>query len=480
MKVSLTTTLSASLLLSASAISLHADRHAAETPPNILFILVDDLGWNSLGSYGSVFFDTPHLDRLAEQSVRFTDAYSPSPACTPSRYAILTGKSPARTGITHIPFFNRWPTRHELALRSPHIPERVPDHVRTLAHQLQERGYVTGQGGKWHMYHTQEEFGFDVGFTGHGIHEFPGASTTRRDNNQHIWDRFENEFPDLAEGEFLECELVTRAIDFMNDNKDRHWFYYYDPFLVHTPILSRHKWLIDKYRERFEKQGIELVNPTYAAMVETLDHTVGQLLDELERLGLRDNTIIIFSSDNGAVAELHAHPFIVSDNSPLFQGKVTMYEGGIRVPLLVDWPGVTEPGRVTDVPVDLKDLFPTILEMVGAEIPSGQVHDGVSWVPLLRGEENFERGPLYWHYPHIVNPRPRFPGRDTHFVGVARQGDWKLILSYEDDSMELFNLRDDIGESNNLAKTHPERAQQMKRDLQTWLRDIGANMPRKK
>ncbi|MDV7392444.1 sulfatase-like hydrolase/transferase, partial [Arthrospira platensis SPKY1] len=186
--------------------------------------------------------------------------------------------------------------------------------------------------------------------------------------------------------------------------------------------------MIDKYRERFEKQGIELVNPTYAAMVETLDHTVGQLLDELERLGLRDNTIIIFSSDNGAVAELHAHPFIVSDNSPLFHGKVTMYEGGIRVPLLVDWPGVTEPGSVTDVPVDIIDLFPTILEMVGAEIPAGQVHDGVSWVPLLRGEENFERGALFWHYPHIVNPRPRFPGRNTHFVGVARQGDWKLIL----------------------------------------------------
>lgn len=276
------------------------------------------------------------MDKLAEQSLLFTDAYSPSPACTPSRFAVLTGQSPARTGITHIPYFNTWPTRHDVALRSPHIPSRVPDSIRTLAHQLKERGYVTGQGGKWHMDHSQEEFGFDVGHTGHGIHEFEGASTTRRDNNQQVWDRYENEFPDLAEGEYLECELVTRANRFIRENRDRPWFYYYDPFLVHTPILNRHKWLIDKYAARFEQMGVDWVSPTYAAMVETMDHTVGQILAELDRQGLRENTIVIFSSDNGGVAELHAHPFNVGDNSPLFHGKVSMYEGGMRVPLLID------------------------------------------------------------------------------------------------------------------------------------------------
>lgn len=472
------TALSASFLLAAPWASLQAEA-PSEKKPNILFILADDLGWSSLGCYGSKYYDTPNIDRLAKQSLRFTDAYAPSPACTPSRFAILTGQSPARTGVTHIPFFNRWPTRHDVALKSPQIPNRVPDNLRTIAHQLRERGYVTGQGGKWHMDNTQEEFGFDVFHKGYGIHDFPGASTTRKDNNQKIWDRFENEFPDLKPGEFAECDLVNRAKTFINENKDRPWFYYYDPFLVHTPILNRQKWLIDKYRKRFDEMGVE-INPTYAAMIETLDWTVGQILDEVDRLGLRENTIVIFSSDNGGVEELHHYPYVVGDNSPLLHGKVSMYEGGIRVPLLVDWPGVTKPDTVTDAPVDLIDLYPTILEIAGASLPKGQVIDGTSLVSLLRGDESFKRGPLYWHYPHIVTPNKRFPKRNTHFVGVTRQGDWKLILSYEDDSLELYNLREDLGETTNLAASQPERAQQMKADLQKWLNSVGARMPTRK
>lgn len=466
-------------LISALVLLLSLLPAQAERPPNILFILIDDLGWSDVGAYGSPYFDTPHVDKLASEGLRFTDAYAPSPACTPSRFALLTGQSPARTGITHIPWFNRHRTGGQFSIQAPLIPERAPDDIRTIAHLLKAQGYATGQWGKWHMANTPEEFGFDQGGAHKsGIHDFPGASTTIRANNGEIWERFMTEFPDLEPGEFLECELVDKAVGFINEHRDQPWFYYYDPLLVHTPILSRHKWLIDKYTERFERMGVTHVNPTYAAMVETMDWTVGQIIAAVEDLGLRDDTLIVFTSDNGGLVENVGFPERVTDNSPLYRGKVTMYEGGLRIPLIVDWPGVTRPGTQTDAVVDLIDFYPTLAEITGAAFAPGQPYDGVSLVPLLRDGEVPDREALFWHFPHVKHaPRGHFSDPYTPFTGVMRKGDWKLILSYADDSARLFNLATDIGEAVNLAAEQPDQVASMKRRFQAWLDAIGARMP---
>lgn len=452
-----------------------------QAPPNVLVIMADDLGWRDLGCYGSPYFDTPNIDALARQGTLFTNAYAAAPTCTPSRYAFLTGQHPARTGITNIPWFNQfigktWPM---YALEAPHVPERLDGDVTTIAHVLQARGYATGQWGKWHMGNTPAEFGFDQGASGKsGIHDFPGASTAPRESNQHVWDKYLSEFPSLDTGEFQQCELVDKALSFIDAHRDQPWFYYYDPLLVHTPILSRHKWLIDKYTERFDEMGVTDINPTYAAMVETLDWTVGEILAGLERMGERDETIIIFTSDNGALVENIHWPRHVSSNDPLYGGKVSLHEGGIRVPLIVQWPGRTAPGTASHVPNTTTDLYPTILDMTGAPAPAGWTLDGESLAPALDGTGTVERDALFWHFPHFNNFRNvRHDERVSAFEGVIREGDWKLVVSYTDGSTLLFNLADDIGERTDLADEYPEVAERLKTRLGAELSAVNARMP---
>lgn len=446
--------------------------------PNVLFIMVDDLGWSGLGCYGSPFFDTPNIDRLAERGLLFTDAYSSAPSCTPTRNAFLTGQHPARTGITHIPWFNQHRTAPRYSVRSPIIPDKMEGPVVTIAHLLQQNGYATGQWGKWHMNNTPEEFGFDMGGDRkYGIHDFPGASTAPRDNNRDVWDRYLTEFPDLEYGEYLGCELVDKAIEFITAHKDQPWFYLYDPFLVHTPILSRHKWLIDKYTERFEKMGVTNVNPTYAAMTETLDWTVGEIMGAIEKLGLLEDTIVFFTSDNGAVQGIHHFPFQVTDNHPLYGGKVSMHEGGIRVPLLIVWPGVIPAGVRTSAVVDTLDFYPTIATMTGARLDPEWILDGEDLTPLLRGERGLERESIFWHFPHFVTRANAWDDRYTDYVGVIRRGEWKLMLRYEDDGIELYNLVKDIGETQDRSMEFPELARSMKAELQRNLKEKGAAMP---
>lgn len=449
--------------------------------PNVLFIMADDLGWRDTGAYGSLYFDTPNIDRLASRGMLFTQAYASAPSCTPSRYALMTGLHPARTGITHIPWFNQfigktWPI---YSLEAPPIPDRLPADVDTIAHMFKRAGYATGQWGKWHMGNPPAEFGFDMGGEHKsGIHDFPGASTAPRDNNREVWDKYLKEFPDLKEGEYAEAELVNKALEFIGEHREQPWFYYYDPLLVHTPILNRQKWLIDKYTQRFQEMGVTDVNPTYGAMVETLDWTVGRLIDGLEKLGLHEDTMIIFTSDNGGLEENVGWPYLVTENAPLHAGKVSLYEGGIRVPLIVDWPGVTEPASKSNALVQTIDFFPTFLEILGASKKDSQRLDGVSLVPILGGRKESLRGEAFWHFPHFVNLSKRRPvNRISPYVGVLRQGDWKLMLHYSDESVELYNLSQDIGEEHDLSWDLPEKATAMKGRLKKLLEEYGARMP---
>lgn len=449
--------------------------------PNFIFILMDDLGWKDLECYGSSFYETPHLDQLAKEGVRFTDAYAACPVCSPTRASVLSGKYPAAVGVTN---FIGGHTKGKL-IDAPYI-DHLPLEEKSLASTLRENGYTTWHVGKWHLgdapyYPTKHGFDVNVG----------GCSWGMPLNGYFSPWGIEN-LKDGPEGEYLTDRLTDEAIDLIRNNEGQPFFLNLWYYAVHIPIQAKEE-KIRKYEAKAKKMGLDEVqtfeegdlfpcehkkdkrilrrlvqsDPTYAAMVESVDENIGRLLAALEETGQVEDTIILFTSDNGGLATAEGSP---TCNAPLAEGKGWMYEGGTREPLLVKWPGVTKPGAVCDFPVSSPDFYPTMLEMAGLDPLPEQHRDGVSLVPLLEGTGTPEREAIYWHYPHYGN-QGGTPGSSL------RVGDHKLIEFFEDGRIELYNLRQDISEEENIAEQKPELALRLKQLLAGWRESVEAKIP---
>ena len=418
---------------------------------NVLFILMDDLGWHDTSPYGNTFIDTPNLERFAAESTRFTNAYAACPVCSPTRASIMTGQYPARLHLTDwIPGRKPWPYAK---LLTPGFEQQLPAGEITLAEALRPAGYKSAAIGKWHLGgkgFAPTDRGFDVNIAGtaagsppkyFGPLELPGLT--------------------LEPGEFLTSRLTLEGARFIQETAPNPFFLYQAHFTVHVPLQAPEP-LIAKYRKRDTGD----VDPTYCAMVESADDSVGRLLKALEESGQAGSTIVVMFSDNGGVRYQGTRPAPVTNNFPLRAGKGHLYEGGIREPLLIRWPGVGRPGRTIHEPVSSIDLFPTLCE--AAKVRHGKV-DGVSMQPLLRGGTISAR-PLFWHYPHYSDQG----GKPS---GAVRQGDWKLIEFYEDNRLELYNLAEDVSEKRNLVQREAGRARKLHDLLTDWRKSTKASMP---
>jgi arylsulfatase A len=407
---------------------------AASSPPNIVFILADDLGINDLACYGRKEHRTPNLDRLAAQGMRFTSAYCAQPICSPSRAAILTGHAPARLHLTT--YLPGRPDCVSQKLLHPVMRQQLPVEEKTLAEHLKAAGYATACIGKWHLGGK----GFQPTDQGFDVYR-PGKAVTK---------------PSASEGGKGEYELTRWAEEFMETNRARPFFLYVAHDTPHIPYSAKTN-LVAKNAGAF--------NPTYAAVIETLDDTVGRLLAKLDSLGLATNTIVIFTSDNGGLHVPEGPHSTITHNAPFRAGKGFLYEGGLRIPLITRWPGKIPAGRVVDVPVMNTDWLPTLLDC--ARLPRAKGIDGKSFRAVLLGKSRGGARRLFWHFPHYTN-------QGSQPAGAVRDGDWKLLEHYEDGRLELFNLASDIGETNNLAATEGRRAARMASDLARWRVRIGA------
>jgi arylsulfatase A len=421
--------------------------------PNFVFILVDDLGWADLGCYGNAFHETPHIDRLASQGMRFTDAYAAAPVCSPTRASIVAGQYPARIGLTDF-ITGHW--RPYEKLRVPiNKYQYLPLEAVTLAEALAPEGYVCGSFGKWHL-GEREYFPDRQGFADMVV---TGG-----------WGHFGNtSVPDLklTEDHYLTEVLADQAEQFMTAHRDEPFLLYLSHFAVHIPLEARQA-LVDKYAGKTKPdKGVH--NPVYAAMIEHVDHSVGRVLDRIDALGLTENTVVVFFSDNGGLYKRYdGVGEAVTSNAPLRGEKGMLYEGGIREPLIVRWPGLVEAGKVSREPVSSVDFYPTFLDAARCRLPMGHVLDGESLVPILAGQHVPGDRAIYWHYPHYHHSTP---------AGAVRLGPWKLIEFYEDGRVELYNLENDISETTNLAERYPRRTARLKGMLTEWLEAVGAAMP---
>ncbi|MES2462305.1 MAG: sulfatase, partial [Armatimonadota bacterium] len=415
------------------------------------------------------FYETPQIDSLARDGMKFSDAYAACPVCSPSRAAMMTGKYPARLPLTE---FLKGMRRGKLI--PPEYLDELPLEEVTVAKALKEAGYTTGHVGKWHL-GKKEEFwpehhGFDVNIGGYaGGH--PASYFSPYQNPR---------LPDGPPGEYLTDRLTDEAIRFLKGTKNRPFFLNLWHYAPHTPLQAKET-LNAKFqakKETLKVTGPEFIEDSgrqvrqvqshavYAAMVASIDESTGRILRTLEELGLDKNTIVIFTSDNGGLSTSEGMP---TSNVPLRTGKGWPYEGGVRVPLLIKWPGVVKPGSVTTTPVSGPDFYPTFLRAANAPLRPQQHLDGVDITPLLKGGQISPR-PLFWHYPHYGN-------QGGAPCSALRDGDWKLIEWFEDNRVELYNLHEDIGEHQDLARTNPEKANALKTKLHQWRTAIRANMP---
>ncbi len=478
-------------------------------PLNVIVFLVDDLGWSDVDCYGSSFYETPNIDELAGRGVRFTSAYAACHVCSPTRASLITGRYPATINLTD------WLTgRRDFPfqmLKNVEITQHLPYGMLTLPQVLKENGYSTAIFGKWHL-------GED------------SASTVRQGFNLHIpdWDRgwpkdgyhYPYGMKGLEEGEngeYLTDRLTDEAVKYLEMNQDKPFFLYMSHFAVHDPIQGRSD-LVEKYRTKldnteaasgpayilegppgnetslqdphngfrvFPDQTVKIKqhqdNIQFAAMVESMDESLGRILDKLEELKVDDNTLVIFYSDNGGMSSANfwdpgrvispdkLDEAFSTSNLPLRGAKGWLYEGGIRVPLIIHWPGVGLQDAVCDVPVTSPDFYPTILDILNIPFRSEDT-DGLSMVPLLKGEEKLDRKAIYWHFPHYSNHGMQSPG------GAVRSGDYKLLEYYEDGMVQLFNLKEDIGEMNDLSEREPQKAAELTEMLHRWRESTGARM----
>lgn len=456
--------------------------------PNFLFILVDDLGWADLGVYGSTFHETPNLDKLANDGVMFTSAYAASPVCSPTRASIMTGKHPARSNTTDWfgarqpgePRFNWMPPLQESLDGAEYVSYMDLDEI-TLAEKLKEAGYNTFIAGKWHLgedtIYWPENQGFDINKGAHAH----GRPSTSKGCNGFFSPYCNPRLEDGPEGEFLPERLARETIKFLESNTDKPFLAYYSLYSVHTPLQTKEELKI-KYRAKKDslkledsfgvEKGIKVranqTHVTYAGMVEAMDVSIGMVLDKLKELHLDENTVVIFMSDNGGLASNSAP----TSNAPLRSGKGWLYEGGVREPMIIKWPGAAMNGKPCSEPVISTDFYPTILEMAGIPLFPEQHIDGESLVPLLTGksESLVERDALCWHYPHY-SPQGARPGSSI------LKDNWKLIKNYEDNSFELYNLESDISESNDLSGSKTEKVKELSQELESWLERVDAKLP---
>jgi arylsulfatase A-like enzyme len=478
-------------------------KNKEEDKPNIIFFLVDDLGWSDLGCYGSSYYETPNVDRFAREGVRFTSAYSACHVSSPTRASILTGKYPATLHLTD--WLPGRPDSPSQMLTVPPFNQHLPYGEITLAEALKDFGYTTGIYGKWHLGDdpsTPLAHGFDI--------RVPEGEFGRR-----YYAPFDIKGLACKEGDYLTDRLTDEALAFIDNNKERPFFLYLSHFAVHNPLEGR-KDLVEKYREKLERTPVMETlpyvlegnpddpdpvtpeeaaillrdkeyegfydlpnrmikikqhqdNEVYAAMVESMDKSFGRVLSRVKELGLDDNTIIIFFSDNGGRANGTSTNTSTS-NLPLRGGKGWLYEGGIRVPLIVKWPEHGKTGHECDESVISIDFYPTILEMTGCPLPEEQEIEGVSLVPLLKGKRNLARAAIYWHFPHYSNHGRQSPG------GAIRKGDLKLIEYYENNTVQLFNIKEDIGEQHDISGSNPETVNELRTMLHTWRESVNAQM----
>ena len=446
---------------------------------NFVFILIDDLGWRDLGCFGSTFYETPNLDRLATEGMRFTDAYAACPVCSPTRVSIMTGKYPARLATTDWFGAPQPENAHnhrtgKNKLLPPPYEAKMPLEEVTMAETFQDAGYRTFFAGKWHMggegYYPEDQ-GFELNKGGFEKGSPPSYFSPYKNPR----------LEDGPDGEHLPERLSQECVRFMEAEKDNQFLLYLSMYSVHTPLRSR-KDLIKKYEQKAKQlkhDGPEFIpegkrqarqiqdHAVYAAMVESMDQAVGNVLDALVTLGIEENTVVMFMSDNGGLSTSEGSP---TSNVPLRAGKGWLYEGGVREPMIVKWPGVTEPGSICDHPVISTDFYPTMLELADLNSKPEQHCDGVSFAPLLHGAPMPNDRPIFWHYPHYGN-QGGSPG------AAVRLGDYKLIEFFEDGHVELYNIADDLSETNNLAEKLPEKATELLQMLHNWQKSVNARFP---
>lgn len=469
------------------ALACSASIAQAESPPNVIVIHADDLGWADLGCYGSDFYETPHLDRFAQSGMRFTDAYATCPVCSPSRASLMTGKYPARLGMTaHIGDAQPDHWHRDTPLKPPAYVGNLPHTETTLAERFHDAGYATMHAGKWHLGGERfwpEYHGFDVnaggwsqgGPFGGGQFFTPYANPRLRNG---------------PKGEYLPDRLSEEVASFIEAHRHEPFFIHYAPYLVHVPLQAREE-LLAKYQGKrdklpplespfvetsYGKTRARQDLPVYAAMVEALDTAIGRVLEKVEAAGLADRTVILFTSDNGGLSTgdiaISADQGWPTTNHPLKAGKGWLYEGGIREPLIVRAPGSTKPGATTGYVVTGTDYYATLLELAGIHCDDSSCGDGKSFAGVLRGE-TADRGPVFWHYPHYGNQGGR-PG------SAVRDGDWKLIEWYTADGageLELYDLSKDLGETTNLVTSNSTKRDQLHSLLVGWRQSVDANMP---
>lgn len=458
---------------------LYGSSEALKSKPNFLFIMVDDLGWSDLGCYNADLHETPNIDAFAKSSIRFTNAYAAAPVCTPTRASLYSGKSPAKLDMTV------WReaaknTLFDQKMIPPDVQENLHLAEVTISETLKKAGYLTAHLGKWHVgdgEHFPELQGFDidVGATVWGcpptfFYPYRGEIYGSQRYTPGLEKDASGQYNLDRDGEYLTDRLTDEAIAIMERFKDESFFVNLCYYTVHTPIEAKAD--IVKYYQEKLKPGMSHQNAIYAAMVHILDENIGKLLTKLDELNLTKNTIVVFTSDNGGyINEWDGNT--VTNNAPLRSGKGALYEGGIRIPTMIRWPGVTTPGATCDYPVTTQDFYPTLLEMTNLNGDPKQVQEfeGSSLVPVLKNSQaKIEQRAMYWHYPHYYST--------TTPVSAIRLGDWKLLEFFEDNHLELYNLKEDIGEQNNLAKTNPQKTAELQKLLTRWRKNVNAAMPR--
>jgi arylsulfatase A-like enzyme len=452
-----------------------AAQKEAGAPPNVVFILADDLGGRDTSLYGSRFCETPNLERLARRGMTFSQAYAANPLCSPTRASLMTGLYPARIGITqasgHVPeevfeatlARNGRPDQKVLQVRAA---SRLKHEYFTLAEAFKQAGYGTGHFGKWHL--GREPYdplhqGFDV-----DVPHWWGPGPARSYLAPWAFPNFQGQ-----PGEHIEDRTAAEAVKFLREHRDRPFFLNYWAFSVHGPWGGKPE-LIEKYRKKADPKSAQR-NPVYGAMVQSLDEAIGTLTGALDELGLAERTIVIFSSDNGGVHFREVDGVPVTSNAPLRGGKATLYEGGTRVPGVIVWPGTVKAGTKSDAVISSVDYYPTLLEMTGLKPQPGQRFDGVSIVPALKGRR-LERETIFCYFPHYTPATGNRPG-----VWV-RKGDWKLIRYFGDnddrsDRLELYDLKEDLAEANNLSTKQPERVRGLNALIDQFLKETGAVVP---
>ena len=462
-----------------SLLTISCQVHGKESPPNVVVILVDDLGWTDTEVYGSRFYETPHVNQLAADGMRFTRAYAASPVCSPSRSALLSGNHPARINQTNwIPGRdNRSDQRLLEATDQNHLPRSSV----TIAEALNQNGYVTAHMGKWHLGgegHLPKDQGFDLNVAGNKNGSPP----------DYFWPykRGGYQLEGLAEtgetGEYLTTRLGREAASFIRENHDRPFFLFLSHYAVHTPLQAPDS-LVQKYeakldtmrrpersvmgKEHGHKWLKQQRNPVFAAMVETMDRSVGRVRKALREAGVADETILVFTSDNGGLATDHPS----TSNYPLRAGKGWLYEGGVRVPLILRWPGETEPGTVSRTPVFGTDLYRTILGMTGTPVPEGQGLDGRNLIPRFQDRAQGDRSELYWHFPH-------YHGGGNVPSGAVRSGQYKLVQYFPTDVVELYDLSTDLREQRDLSQQRPALTDSLLGRLRNWRTRVEARMPK--